>query len=570
MGGAFFLLLVDDLRPILGVSALVVAVVGGCARERPPAPEPTAAAPIFVDRAADLGVDFVHFNGMTGDYLYPEMMGSGGALLDYDDDGDLDLFLVQGARLGPGDPLFPVPAAAPTSDRLYRNDLSADGDPDGRFVDVTSAMGATPTGYGMGVAVGDYDGDGRPDLYVTNLGPNKLLRNRGDGGFDDETDASGTGDPGWGVPAVFLDFDRDGRLDLFVGNYVEYDVVGDRACFGTTGARDYCGPTAYPGAVDRLFRNLGEGRFAEVTGEAGVARKGRTLGAIAADFDGDGWSDLYVANDGEPNFMWLNRRGRFEEGALAAGVAVDGEGRPQASMGVTLADFDNDGDDDLLLTHLTGESNTLYRNQGGGRFQDASRGAGMAAPSLGLTGFGAAWLDFDLDGWFDLLTVNGAVKSIEAQTRVGDPYPLKQRKQLLRNLGDGRFEEIGETGDSALARQTVGRGTAVGDIDGDGDPDALVVNNNGPAELLIHQAEPSSGWIGVAMPTPGFRVRVESGDRRWSAVSRTDGSYASARDPRVVLGLGETSGPVDLRLDHPGGSLLLLGARSARYLVFRQ
>ncbi len=557
--------------PALAGSALVALVALGSCGERSAAPgAEEAAPPIFVDRAEELGLDFVHFNGMTGDFLYPEMMGAGGALLDYDDDGDLDLFLVQGARLGSGTPVFPPEHPEPLSDRLYRNDLepARSGGVGGRLVDRTARMGALSTGYGMGVAAGDYDADGLADLYVTNLGPNTLLRNLGDGTFADETAASGTGDDRWSVPATFVDFDRDGRLDLFVGNYVEYRVDADKTCFGPTGARDYCGPTAYPGARDRLFRNLGDGSFTEVASAAGIDRPGRTLGAIAHDFDADGWPELYVANDGEANFLWLNRGGRFEEAALPSGTALDGAGRPQASMGVAVADFDNDGDDDLLLTHLSGESNTLYRNEGGGRFADASRGVGLTAASLRPTGFGAAWVDVDLDGWLDLITVNGAVKALEEQRRVGDPHPLKQRKQLLRNLDGGRFEEASEPLDGPFGREAVGRGLALGDVDGDGDGDLLVVNNGGAAELLINRATDLGGWVGVAGPPPGFRASVQAAGLVRSALSRRDGSYASARDARVVLGLGAHRGPVDLRLERGERRLVIRSVPTRRYLVF--
>ncbi len=556
----------------IGLALVVLGWLGACAAERPERrPSPPPAAGIFVDRAAELNLDFVHFNGMTGDFLYPEMMGAGGAVLDYDGDGDLDLYLVQGARLGSGDPLFPPRHPETLSDRLYRSDFgpSGSGELSWRFVDRTEHMGARSEGYGMGVAVGDYDGDAWPDLYVTNLGPNTLLRNRGDGTFTDVTRASGSGDSGWGVPAVFVDYDRDGRLDLFVGNYLEYSVAGDRACFGTTGARDYCGPNAYPGASDRLYRNLGDGRFADVSRDAGVARPGRTLGAIADDLDGDGWPELYVGNDGEPNYLWLNRGGRFEEGAVAAGVAVDGEGRPQASMGIDAADFDNDGDDDLLLTHLSGESNTLYRNEGGGRFVDVSRTAGLAAPSLAATGFGVAWLDYDGDGWLDALSVNGAVRRLEAQSRVSDPYPLKQRKQLMRNRGDGRLEEVTDRAGEAFTRLTVGRGAAVGDLDNDGDPDLLVVNNNGPAELLINRAAATSEWVGLVPPGAGFRARLSGAEGHCSGRGRTDGSYASARDPRIVLRLAGGAASVDLHLDGPGRRVVLRSVPRGRYLVIQ-
>ena len=547
----------------------LVAIAGAMASSScgtdEPAGGPTAGdRPLFVDRAAELGVDFVHFNGMTGDYLYPEMMGAGAAVLDYDGDGDLDLYLVQGALLGEGEPLFPPPRDRPLTDRLYRNDSPGASTP-WSFADRTELMGARSSGYGMGVAAGDYDADGWPDLYVTNFGPNVLLHNEGDGTFSDVTTRSGTADGGWGVPALFLDFDRDGRLDLYTGNYVDYSVPGDRACYGTTGARDYCGPTTYPPAADRLFRNLGSGRFSEVSSRSGIGRPSRTLGAVADDFDGDGWPELYVANDGGANFLWLNRDGVFVEGALPAGVAVDRDGLAQASMGVEAADFDNDGDDDLLLTHLTGESNTLYRNEGDGRFSDESRASGLGVPSLPHTGFGVAWLDYDLDGWLDVVTLNGAVKRLESQTRRGDPYPLKQGKQLFRALGDGRFRDATAGAGPSFSTLEVGRGVAVGDLDGDGAADLLATQNSGAAQLLVNQTD-SSSWIGLVLPATGARVRSENGTVALGR-SHADGSYASSRDPRVILGLGGQAGPVDLLIEGVENRILFRSVPISRYLV---
>ncbi len=549
------------------LALLSLLTIGGCGGDEPAGPDATAApgTPAFLDRATELGLDFVHFNGMTGALLYPEMMGSGAALLDYDGDGDLDLYLVQGARLGAGTPLVPARHPEPLTDRLYRNDLSPDGG--WRFVDVTDRAGALPSGYGMGVAVGDADGDGWPDLYVTNFGSNVLLLNRRDGSFEDRTEWSGTDDPGWSVPALFVDFDGDRHQDLYVGNYLEYSVAADRACFGTTGARDYCGPTAYPGGLDRIFRNRGDARFEDVTNALGADRRGRALGAI--DIDLDGRPGLYVANDGEPNFLWVYRDRRFEETALVAGAALDLEGRPQASMGVDAADFDRDGDEDLLLTHLTGEAATLYRAEAGSRFTDVSRATGVTAATLAATGFGVAWLDYDADGWPDLLTVNGAVRQLEEQVRLGDRYPLKQRKQLLRNRGDGSFEDVTEASGEAFTSASVGRGAAAGDLDGDGDLDVLVSNNNGPAELLIDPSPGVAAWVGAIVPA-GARIVVSRPGLSLTARSRTAGSYGSARDPRVALALGEWRGAVEVEVHGFGVVRRYRSVPSNRYLVARR
>ncbi|MDX1502418.1 MAG: CRTAC1 family protein [Thermoanaerobaculia bacterium] len=530
--------------------------------------EAAGAAPRLVDRAAESGVDFHHFNGATGKLYFSEMMGSGVALVDYDRDGDLDLYLVQGAPLDPdvepADALFPPRHPLPLADRLYRNDTApgAGGAPRLRFTDVTGPSGLASHGYGMGVATGDYDGDGWVDLYVTNAGPNVLLRNLGDGTFADVTAQTATGDRGWGVPALFVDFDDDGLLDLFVGNYVEYRIATDKECVSPTGARDYCGPLAYEGQTDRLYRNRGDGGFDDVTVRSGIAsaNPAGALGVVAADLDGDGRVDLYVANDQVPNHLWLNRGdGTFAEEAVLAGTAVNEQGQPEASMGVVAGDFDDDGDADLFISHLSRETNTLYLNQGGGLFLDATRDSGLGLPSWQATGFGVGLFDLDLDGRQDLFVANGAVRRIEELAAAGDPYPLDERNQLYRNLGGGRFREITDEVGGPLDLVEVSRGVAVGDLDNDGDDDLAVTQNGGPARLLVSEPEGVPPWLGVAAwtaagaPWTGSQVELVLGEgppRR--RVAATGGSYASAGDPRVRFGLGDAA-PLAVRLTRPGG-----------------
>ncbi len=503
----------------------------------------------FEDRAAESGLDFVHFNGMTGELFLVENMGSGSALLDYDRDGDLDVFLVQGALLGPGktfdDATFPPRGSTPPRDRLFRNDSPLDGAGDLRFVDVTDRSGLRSLGYGMGVAAGDYDGDGWVDLYVTNFGSNQLWRNRGDGTFEDTTEVAGADDRRWSVPAVFFDYDRDGRLDLFLANYVDFSFSGRQRCSLPTGAPDYCAPLAYDPQPDRLLRNRGDGTFEDVTRRSGLGDEiGNGLGAVSADFDGDGWPDLYVANDMMANRMWINLGdGTFRDDGLIGGSAVNEEGQAEASMGITVGDVDADGHLDLFMTHLQGETNTFYRGDGTGGFTDATRASGLGQPSWAATAFGTGWVDFENDGWLDLVTVNGAVSSIEALVRAEDPYPLHQPNQAFRNLG-GTFEEVAlEDGD---ARSEVSRGVAIGDVDNDGDGDVLLSNNAGPVRLLLNRRGQASGWIGLRVagrsgaPALGAKVRVER-DRDAALERRVqaDGSYASANDSRVLAGLGE-------------------------------
>ena len=456
---------------------------------------------IFTDRARDAGLDFTQFNGRTGEYYLPEITGSGAALFDYDNDGDLDAYLVQGTFIDDGrasrDAVFPPSEPLPLRDRLFRNDLvTADGSRSlVRFTDVTEESGIRATGYGMGVATADYDNDGWVDLYVTNLRTNQLFRNNGDGPFSDVTAEAGVDDHRWSIAAVFFDYDRDGWLDLYCGNYVDFNLGTHQVCPTPLGGSEHCGPSSFRPEPDTLFRNRGDGTFEEITARAGLDREfGNGMGAIDADFNGDRWPDLYVANDGVANQMWINQRdGTFANEALLGGVAVNEDGDPEASMGVAAGDLDGDGDVDLFMTHLAGETNTVYRNDGEGFFEDASIETGLAAPSLAGTGFGTAWLDYDLDGHLDVLIANGAVTTLADQWRDGSPYPLGQANQLFRNDGRGGFVEVSAGATFRLLE--VGRGVAIGDVDNDRDPNALLVNNSGPARLLINNVGQNQRWI---------------------------------------------------------------------------
>ena len=532
----------------------------------------------FADRAEESGIDFVHFNGASGRLYVSEILGPGAAMLDFDGDGDLDVYIVQGRRLGPAvaeGPTTVPPGGRPSGDRLYRNDLvvHADGTRTLRFTDVTAGSGLDGAAYGMGVAAGDVDNDGRVDLYRTALGSNQLFRNNGDGTFTDVTGQAGVGDPRWSVSASFSDLDRDGWLDLFVGNYLDHRFDAPQPeCFTRTGERDYCGPSAFASVPDRLYRNRGDGTFTDVTISAGVAREyGAALGVAAFDADGDGWTDVYVANDGEPNLLWINGGdGTFENGALLAGAALNDNGRTEGSMGVDAGDFDGDGDDDLFMTHLTRETNTLYVNDGLGLFEDRTATIGLGAPSLAYTGFGTAWLDFDNDGWLDLLAVNGAVQASHRRFAggaggppggAGEPLPLDQPNQLFRNLGNGRFDEVTRRAGPVFGLSEVSRGAAFGDVDNDGDVDVLVTNNAGRARLLINDLGNRHRWIGLRLvggrgrrDMLGARVGVfrDGGHPLWRR-ARADGSYASANDPRVLVGLGGADTVRRVRVAWPSG-----------------
>jgi hypothetical protein len=536
---------------------------------------------IFVDRTQEAGLEFVHVNGATGELLLPEVIGSGGALLDYDNDGDLDVFIVQGSTLrsGAGTVVSGVSrtstVAASARSRLYRNDRGSNGDLRLRFSDVTEQSGLVAAGYGMGAAAGDFDNDGWVDLYVTFLGSARMFRNGGNGTFSDVTDRTRTDVAAWPTSATFFDYDRDGWLDLFVATYVDFSLDMKRACFSAGSARDYCNPAVYAPVPDKLFHNEGNGSFTDVSARAGLSRApARGLGVLAADFNDDGWLDLYVANDGDANQLWLNRRGSgsFTDEALLAGVAVNRMGQPQGSMGIDLADIDADGDEDVFVTNLDNEGNTLYVNLGSGLYEDRTSESGLF--KLGFTGFGTRFLDFDNDGWLDLFVANGAVRHLSRQVQAGDPYPLKQRSQIFRNDRRGKFTDVTERAGPALAPLAVGRGVASGDLDNDGAADLVVFNNNGPARILINESTPRGRWLGVRVIDARYRrdalhARVELVGRRAGTQVRrvqTDGSYSASGDPRVIFGLGQDQSPQTIRVHWgPGDVEEFRGLTTDRY-----
>ena len=571
-----------------GIVLLALALLGGCGGGAPEGSggggtDGAAAAgptdPIgrgpegeprwFVDTAVERGLDFVHFNGASGEFYFPEIMAPGVGVLDYDNDGDLDVYFVQGQMLGAetttSNAALSPPGSVRPAGRLYRNDLQvhADGTRALRFTDVTTESGIEARGYGMGMATGDVDNDGLVDLYLTAFGRNQLFRNKGDGTFTDVSRPSGTDDDGWGVSASFVDYDRDGWLDLYVGNYLRYETETATECFSTTGGRDYCAPQVHRPQPDRLYRNQGHGRFVDVTTTALVGRAvGAALGVVTADFNNDGWLDIYVANDGHENQLWMNQRdGTLINTGLLSGTALNADGETEASMGVDAGDFDNDGDEDLFMAHLTDQTNTLYVNDGTALFEDQSARSGLGPPSFSYTGFGAGWFDFDNDGWLDVLVANGLVRDLDEGT--SDPFPYAQRNQLFRNLGTGRFEEVTAQAGEIFDVPAVGRGAAFGDIDNDGDVDVLVGNDNGAARLLLNRVGSRHHWLGYRLAGKqsgrdvlGARVEVvrDDGPTLWRR-ARADGSYASANDPRVHVGLGEAAGVSRVRVHWPNGAV---------------
>ena len=524
---------------------------------------------LFSDAAQSSGLDFRHFNGMSGEFYYPEVVGPGAALFDYDNDGDLDVYLVQGHMLGPGktlkDATLKPPTGAPLHDRLFRNDLVVreDGSRSLSFTDVTAQSGISGDGYGIGVAAGDIDNDGWTDLYVLNWGPNRLLRNNGDGTFSDITTPANANDPQLCVSAAFVDYDRDGWLDLYVVNHVHFTIAEHKPCEAPLGGREYCATDRYQPVPGRLLHNRGNGLFDDVSVNSGIkGAYGAGLGIVTADFNADGWPDIYVANDGDPNQLWINQQdGTFRDDALLAGAAVNMDGVAEAGMGVDAGDFDGDGDEDLFMTHDREETNTLYLNDGQGWFEDRTRATGLAGPSRNLTGFGVAWFDYDNDGWLDLFIANGDVRTIGELAQAGDPYPLGQPNQLIANLGDGTFRDISQQAGKALTLAEVSRGAAFGDIDNDGDTDILVTNNSGPVRLLINLTGNRKHWIGLRLldrsgrDALGARVTVyrRPGSALWRR-ARSDASYASANDPRVLVGLGDATAVTRILVQWPDGA----------------
>jgi len=509
-------------------------------------------APWLVDATEAWNVHFTHDTGAGGELLFPEMMGGGVAVFDADEDGDLDLYFISGGTglKGPPDPDGPV-------NRFFRQ-----GD-DGRFADATAGSGLGDPGYGTGVAVGDFDNDGHQDVFVANIGADRLFRGRGDGTFEDVTRAAGIPGGGrpdldpdthWSSSAAFCDVDRDGHLDLYVVGYVLFDRGVE--CTDKAGRREYCGPDSFEDRVDTLLHNRGDGTFRDITAAAGLdVVTGAGLGVVCEDFDDDGWVDIYVANDGDPNQLWINQGDRtFIDDALIMGSSVNASGLYEAGMGVVAADFDNDADFDLFLTHLRDETNTFYRNLGAGvGFEDQTTQAGLAAASTPYTGFGTAPLDVDLDGDLDLVIVNGRVTRGDPLTDIlpGPWNDYAEPNLVYRNDlhdGDGRFHLLDREVRPFVEPIEVGRGLATGDLDGDGDLDLAVSNIESPARL--YRAEPPPGrWLLVDAYDPrlrrralGARVRVEAEGRSQVRTIQGAMSYLSNCDPRAHFGFGPGPG----------------------------
>ena len=561
----------------LSASAMAVVLCLGLPPGRAAQPAPLPAVE-YVDVAGEAGVDFRHVTGASGRRYFPETMGSGVGFVDFDGDQDLDIYFVNGAAFpgytGPPDPV----------NALFRNE-------GGRFVEAAREAGVADPGHGMGCAFADYDNDGDADLYLTSYGANVFYRNEGDGRYRDVTGPAAAADTAWSTGSAFFDYDNDGDLDLYVVNYVRYDLayvereleayLAASRSAPEEGIEAYPHPRNFAGVEDRLFRNEGDGRFRDVTRPAGLvdtsAAAGRGLGVVATDYDDDGWSDLYVANDAVPNFLYHNDGGgRFTEVGGVAGVAYGQDGQEEAGMGVDAADYDNDGRVDLVVTNFENEPNSLYRNRGAGFFPHASFPAGVGLVSLRWLSFGVAFVDYDNDGCQDLFVANGHVLDNAPAFYQSSSYG--QPNQLLRNQGPddrGRFRDVSSRAGAALTRARVSRGCAVGDYDDDGDMDIVVSNSGQPAALLRNEGGNSRRWLTIAArggpgnrDAIGARIEVWAGDLYQVREVRGSFSYLSQRDLRVSFGLGSRTRVDSLRIRWPGGAVeRLAGLQPDRFIT---
>jgi enediyne biosynthesis protein E4 len=508
-----------------------------------------APLPRFTDVAREAGLVFQHTNGASPDKHLVETMGSGGLFFDYDGDGWLDVFLVDGGSIADR------AVARKARHRLYRNRGN------GTFDDVTDRSGIQHRGYGMGACAGDIDGDRRPDLYVTGFGPDTLYRNRGDGTFADVTSDTRTGDPRFGASCAFADLDRDGDLDLWVVNYVDAAPAHSPYCGSARQQmRFYCHPLKYDPLPSTLYRNDG-GVFTDASASAGVgALRSNGLGVVVADADDDGWPDVFVANDTMPNFLFKNRGGlRFDEIALASGVALAADGTARAGMGIDAGDYDGDGRLDLVVTNLDFEMHTLHRGLDRGLFAYTAIESGIGYPTLPFVGFGVAFVDYDNDGRLDIATANGHILDNAPQFRAGSTY--RQRKLLFRNTTGRRFAEVGRTAGAPFLAERVSRGLATGDVDNDGDLDLLVTNNGGLAELLRNDGAHGHALL-VRLRGPagnsdgiGARVRVTAGARTYVRDVKAGSSYLSQNDLRAHVGLGDAVRADRIEVRWPSGKV---------------
>jgi hypothetical protein len=560
---------------------LILILLAGCAgcgssSSTVPATEPEPSGPEwFKDVTTEVGLTHHLHVGPTGEYFMPQVMGSGVAIFDANNDGRPDILVL--ANEGP---------KSASTHRLF---LQGE---DGKFRDATAGSGLGIPGYGMGVAIGDFDNDGWLDVYISEYGGGHMFRNRGDGTFEDVTTTAGLAVPRWGTSCSFLDYDRDGWLDLVVVTYVDYDP--SHACIDGTGRADYCHPNQFTGTATRLFHNRGCGPdgkwlgYEDVTATTGLAEKSSNgLGVVCADLDGDGWVDIFVANDATPNHLWINKGGkRFEERALSAGVAYNGLGNRMANMGVALADLHGTGRGDLFVTHLSEELHTLWKQDTPGRFIDVTAQAGLSTPRWRGTGFGTVAIDFDHDGWPDIVVVNGRVMRSRAanppaQVRADLPafwHSYTERNQLFVGTGPGKFADRSTSSPALCGQAAVFRGLAWADLDGDGAMDLVTTEIEGPVRVFKNVAPKAGHWLMVRAFDPalkrdalGATVRVRTGGRTLVGFVCPGQSYCSSGDMRVHFGLGPGSSVDLIQVDWPDGTHEVFpGSPADRHLVLKR
>ena len=528
---------------------LILAFLANAATQ----PDTARGEEAFVDVSKMAGLNVRHVNGARGAKLLPETINGGAGWLDYDGDGHLDLYLVQGhgdsARAyAPGD----------TGNRLFRNTGK------GRFVDVTDQAGVGDRNYGSALAVGDIDNDGDTDLYVTNFGRNVLYINNGNGTFSDGTAAAGTGTPFWSSSACFADINGDGLLDLYVANYLLYDSRVHKACSSSQNkAPSYCHPNKYDGAPDSLYLNRGGGRFEDISRSAGIAVRGRILskglGVLPTDFDSDGDIDFLVANDSVPNFLWRNLGdGKFEDAALEAGVALNTTGSPEACMGIDGGDVNGDGLQDYFLTNFSEETDTLFFGEGDGFFDDNTLRSGLGKPTFDPLGFGTRLFDYDLDGDLDIYVTRGHILDNLEALHPGTRLRYAQPDHLFQNDGKGRFTDVSGSSGAWFKEKLVGRAVATADYDSDGDLDLFIVNSGQECTLLENRAERKGSWIGIHLQgtapcsrdATGSLITLKTGRGVRRVELRNSQSYMAASDPRVILALDKGTAkppPVEVR-----------------------
>src|SRR2546422_1808759 len=519
----------------------------------PPLVLEASEAPLFREVApSSSGIEWVHENAMSDNRYLPETPGPGCAFLDYDNDGWMDVYLVNG---GPCDFWTPT---KPVRNALYRNNR------DGTFTDVTGKAGVAAGGYGQGVAVGDYDGDGFPDLYVTQYGRSILYHNNGDGTFTDVTEKAGVAAPGWCSSAVWLDYDNDGRLDLFVCQFVEFSKSISKDCrSGEDAKRGYCIPHVYKPTASRLFHNNGDGTFTDVSKASGIGKYlGKAWGVVATDLNNDGRPDLFVANDTVANFLFMNRgQGKFEEIATQAGVAYSADGRARSGMGVDSADFNEDGWMDLFVANIDREMFSIYQNNHDETFDDQAGPTGIGTATRLMSGWGLKFFDYDNDGNLDLFLANGnpddLIESLHNQVKYQEPL------MLFRNTGKS-FQNVSAESGPAFAKPLSARGMAIGDFDNDGAVDVLVSVNDGAPMLLRNNVGSQNHWLGIRLvgkksnpDAIGARINYQAGDLKRSRMKVGGGSYLSSHDPRIVLGIGKRPKIdwLEIKWPQPGGAV---------------